>query len=92
MRIRLKLKDGSARKARPGEQKSLVDGACPSCGAEPFYVAGDGARPSADDRAYECTAYCLACKARVGTVRAEVDTLFGVEEDERVLHGRCRVY
>jgi hypothetical protein len=57
-----------------------------------FKVAGTGRRPSADDRAWECDAHCLACKAHVGTLRAEMSTLFGVREDEAVLNGRPRVY
>lgn len=65
---------------------------CPRCGADPFLVAGAGKRPSADDRAWEADAGCLACGARVGTLRVEADTLFGVREDEAVLRGPWRVY
>jgi hypothetical protein len=50
------------------------------------------AAPGADDRAWEADGYCTACKAHVGTIRVEPDTLFGVREDEAVLMGRCRVY
>lgn len=65
---------------------------CPKCSLQPFGVAGSGRRASADDRAWEADGYCTACKAHVGTIRVEPDTLFGVREDESVLHGRCRVY
>lgn len=57
-----------------------------------FKIAGSGRRPSDDDRAWEADAGCLACKAHVGTLRVESNTLFGVREDERVLRGRVRVY
>jgi hypothetical protein len=70
----------------------VAEGACPHCKATPFKVAGGGMQPSADDQAYEATARALCCGKGVGTLRAEMNTLFGVEEDERVLNGRCRVY
>lgn len=67
--------------------------ACPKCKAAPFKAVGGVPEPSADDRSYEATAYCAACRAPVGTMRVEMNTLFGVREDEAVLvHGRCRVY
>lgn len=65
----------------------------PSDGYPPhFKVAGSGRRPSDDDRAWEADAGCVACKAHLGILRVETNTLFGVREDERVLRGRCRVY
>lgn len=75
-----------------GADHALADGACPFCGIGSFKVAGSCLRPSADDRAWEAEAVCLACKARLGTLRVETNTLFGVREDEAVLAGRCRVY
>ena len=71
---------------------AVVDGACPKCKASPCGVAGSGKHPSADDRAYEAEGYCTSCKAHVGLIRAEMDTIFGVREDRAVLEGRCRVY
>lgn len=68
-----------------------VPGETCECGA-PLVVGGTGATPSADDRALECDAVCLACRKRVGTVCVEVPTIFGVREDARVLAGRWRVY
>lgn len=32
------------------------------------------------------------CGAELGTMRARVSMIFGIEEDERVLNGRARVY
>ena len=37
-------------------------------------------------------AACTRCKGSVGTLVVERDTLFGPDEDLRVLQGRCRVY
>jgi hypothetical protein len=64
---------------------------CPEC-RQPLVVGGAGSRPSKDDRAYEADASCLGCRKRMGTLRVETDTIFGVREDERVLNGRVRVY
>lgn len=64
---------------------------CPYCAA-PLGVAGSGQRPSDDDQAWEADAGCTACKAHLGLLRVEVNTLFGVREDRAVLQGRCRVY
>lgn len=75
-----------------GADHGIADGACPHCGAEPFKVAGSNMHPSADDRAWEADGKALCCGASVGVIRAEPDTLFGVREDEAVLHGRARVY
>lgn len=95
MKVYLLTIDDPRRKARvpyEGADHVVVDGVCPACGVKPFKAQGGNPRPSADDRAYEADAACARCGARVGTLRAEVDTLFGVREDERVLNGRCRVY
>lgn len=63
---------------------------CPACGV-PLRVLGNGRRIGGHDF-YTSNAFCAACRAQVGEVRAYVSTVFGLEEDERVLHGRCRVY
>jgi hypothetical protein len=65
---------------------------CPKCECSPCRVQGSGAAPSQDDRAWEARGYCMDCHELVGVIRTEVDTIFGVTEDERVLHGLARVY
>ena len=70
--------------------------ACPSCGQKPhleesFKVAGRGIRETTHDT-YVTDAHAVCCGAYVGTLRATVSTIFGIEEDERVLNGRARVY
>ena len=84
-RVRLEVPRPSLESVAPG-------GACPKCGDPGYQVTGTGKRPSEDDRAYEADAHCLKCQAYVGTLRVEVNTLFGVREDNAVLNGRCRVY
>jgi hypothetical protein len=76
-----------------GSDHAVVDGeACPHCKVNPFKIAGSGKHIADDDRAYQAEGYCLACKKHVGVIRAEPSTLFGLHEDEAMLHGRCRVY
>lgn len=65
---------------------------CPLCKASPWRVAGRNRRIADDDRAYEADGFCVDCGAAVGLIRAEASTLFGLHEDEAVLHGRPRVY
>lgn len=64
---------------------------CPKCDGV-LRIGGSGKRPSSDDRAWEADGYSLCCLVPVGLIRVEVDTIFGVREDEAVLNGRCRVY
>lgn len=94
MRIYLRLSDDTTRDCTPpfvGADHAMVVGACPECGITPFKVAGKGMHIAEHDE-YHADGYCLACKARVGTIIAVVSTIFGLEEDERMLAGRCRVY
>lgn len=65
---------------------------CPKCSAKPWGAVGAGRRPSKDDRAWEADGHCTECKAHIGIIRVETNTLFGVREDQAVLQGRCRVY
>ena len=41
---------------------------------------------------YTGAAECCRCSLAVGTMQVVVSTLFGLEEDQRVLEGRHRVY
>jgi hypothetical protein len=41
---------------------------------------------------YTTQAKTLCCGAVLGELRVTVSTIFGIEEDERVLNGRARVY
>ena len=93
--IKLLTKWGPQRKCKqpyPESDHVVADGACPCCNAEPFKIGGSGMRESKDDRAWEADAGCLECRAHVGTLRVEMNTLFGVREDAAVLSGRVRVY
>lgn len=67
-------------------------GGCPKCGAHPLRVQGTGRRIAADDRAYEADAVAMCCSKPVGIARAEVDTLFGVREDEAMSRLGVKIY
>lgn len=67
----------------------LGESQCPKCNA--IKVRGGGKSRESDDT-WRADAYCLECREPRGMLRVRVDTLFGIEEDERVLNGRCRVY
>lgn len=93
--IKLLSKFGPNRKCKlpyPEADHCVADGTCPCCAAEPFKLGGSNMRASKDDRAWESDAGCLACRAHVGTLRVEMNTLFGVREDAAVLSGRVRIY
>jgi hypothetical protein len=67
-----------------------VNGCCPACKAKELRVIGEKARQEIGHDTV--TAPALCCGAKIGTVHVTLSTIFGLEEDERVLHGRPRVY
>ena len=69
-----------------------VDGRCLVCGTTPFRVQGTGRRPSSDGQAWEAGGIAVCCNKHAGTIRVETGTLFGVEEDERVLAMGIKIY
>lgn len=92
MRIVLILHGGRTVPLREEPDRAEASCACPSCG-DPLAVVGDGRRRSDCDRYYFASGYCTGCGEQVGEIRAYPSTLFGIEEDERVLvRGCARVY
>lgn len=92
MKITLHMGGRTLAAKRPHKESDhvLVDAACPAC-AEPLRVRGRGNHVESHDT-YAATAHCVACGAALGTIRVRVSTIFGIEEDERILNGRMRVY
>lgn len=76
----------------PHAEYAVVEGTCPNCKYTPFKVQGVCRRIASDDQAYESDGYCTGCKRPVGTLRAEVSTIFGLRADEQVLSGPWKVY
>lgn len=96
MRVFLRDEDGAEHEAAAPPDKGApvvsIDAACPGCGARsPIEVAGKGIERH-DDRVYYARAFHVGCGTRLGVLCVEVDTIFGIEEDQRVLNGRPRVY
>jgi len=95
MKVSLTLPSGKVHPAAPpyeGAKHVVVRGidTCSACGGSPLRVHGVGL-PARSHDAYTSPAACTACGARVGTIRAQMDTIFGLEEDEAVCR-RYRVY
>lgn len=93
-RIQLLTSEGRRRckVESPDDHHTIADGQCPECFTDPFRVRGTGRRNAADDCAYEADAVCLACMRSVGTLRVEVNTLFGLREDEAVFRSGVKIY
>lgn len=93
MKISIKFNDGTRQTATlpyQGCQHVEVDGTCPSCGTKPWKARGGQPETGYDE--YRAQAQCLSCDKIVGTMIVKVSTIFGIEEDDRVLSGRYRVY
>jgi len=54
-------------------------------------VRGNGIQRRTHDT-YFARAVALCCDKEIGTLETRVDTIFGIEEDERVTSGPWRVY
>jgi hypothetical protein len=77
-----------AKIAENGEHVTIV--ACPTCRAAQPPIRGTGITHRGHDTYYaRAIARCCGAALRMET---RVDTIFGIEEDERVLRGRPRVY
>ena len=59
-----------------------------TCGSS--QVSGRGMHHDHDT--YRAVGHCSDCGVEVGTIAAKVSTIWGIDEDNVVLHGRARVY
>ena len=87
--------NGEPRKAElpwQGCEWLKVEGKCRKCNAEPLRVKGDKRTQTEGPDALFAVAYCFDCNQPIGTLKVFRQTIFGEEEDERVLRGRPRVY
>jgi len=64
---------------------------CPECNAEGG-LRVRGPSPVTDHDTMRSRAVCADCDQGVGHITVKFNTIFGIEEDKRVLNGRCRVY
>lgn len=93
MKIYLESEGGRREALLPFQGASFVycpkeDGETCKCGGNAFH----GGATTRTDRETRAPAICNGCKTVIGTLVVEHSTLFGLEEDELVLYGRCRVY
>jgi len=92
VKITLTTREGHVLEGRlPYDGAAFVefDAPCSGCGSK----AVAGGAPSIESHdTYRAQAACCGCRAACGVLRVQVSTLFGIEEDNRVLNGRCRVY
>lgn len=70
---------------------ALVDVACPLC-KEPAPLAVAARQSTRGHDTITGEGYAACCGGHIGTIVVTVATIFGIEEDERVLRGRPRVY
>jgi hypothetical protein len=77
---------------REGAPSIETKNVCNGC-KNSLTVMGDKTKMTHDHDTYRAPAHCCSCGVHVGTITVKVSTIFGIEEDDRVLnHGRCRVY
>ena len=79
----------------PGAPHLELDRRCPACGGPsegPLRLIAERARQAQVHDTITAPALALCCGAKIGSVVVEVETIFGLEEDDAVLEGRARVY
>lgn len=91
MKITFTPTDGKAETAKlPYDGAAFVEVATPcACGCTS--IAGGGQSIESHDT-YRAAAHCTKCRKPRGVLRVKMSTIFGVEEDERVLAGPWKVY
>jgi hypothetical protein len=75
-------------------RQGCAEGKCPGCAAEPFRIKTEPRQVVSHDTA-RYGAHCVNCGDPVGWAYATFNTIFGLEEDERMLNKdfqRARVY
>ena len=93
MKTTLVMADGRHKVVTPYEgaaYANVPDVDCPHC-KKPLQVQGTGKHIDSYDT-YAATAICTACEKAVGKLEVKVNTLFGLEEDERVFSMGVKIY
>lgn len=75
----------------PHAKYVVVDVACPECANNPLEAQGVGNQERGHDT-IKSNCACTTCNKVIGTICVQVDTIFGLAEDDKVLNGRWRVY
>lgn len=74
----------------PGEAFAIVFEPCDRCGSD--RICGNGEAKRETDRDFSEDAVCFECRHPAGRIVVDRDTIFGAEEDGRVLGGAWKVY
>ncbi len=72
--------------------EAFAETKCLWCGTSPMPLLGCGVANEVDDRTFELKVVCRNCSSPMGVLRVDVPTLFGLEEDRRVLSGPWKVF
>ena len=94
--LRITAEDGSTKDVKatlPYKDANFVEirgHKCKSCAYD--LIAQGQETHTEDDRVHVAPAACANCGIIVGQLRVTPASLFGIEEDERVLNSRYRVY
>lgn len=89
--VSVKGKTHSATRPFPKADHVVLTIPCPFCGVEPMKARGVGGMVKSHD-SYRSDAITTCCGKPLDWIKATFDTIFGLEEDERVLNGPWRVY
>lgn len=96
MKITLKMPDGKRATCRlpfVGAESVVTKVVCGHNGeCLSHFVRGNGQNRTETQYEEEEDAVCVLCKTPRGRLHVKLDTLFGRDEDQRVLNGRYRVY
>ncbi len=84
--------DGARRTAKQPYSTAQFVNVGTACDCGSFSVRGNGQNRQQTQYAEEEDAVCVSCFEPRGRLHVKLETLFGRDEDNRVLNGRCRVY
>ena len=75
-----------------GAPHAIAQGTCPHCSKSPFRVAGGNMRDHSEHGVKVSDGACADCRKPIGQLFAKTVTLFGHDEDQRVLAGPWKVF
>ena len=69
-----------------------TEGSCLICETTPLQIRGNAREQLVEHDRITAPAHCSFCLGHVGKLVVVFSTIFGLEEDARILNGRARVY
>ena len=93
MKITVIEDDGATRSAAEKKFFSAEYVVCTvACACGSYEVLGTGKNPVVTQRDAETDAKCVDCSKPRGRLRVDFDTIFGIEEDSKVIAGPWKVF